>query len=141
MSSLGLLELAAQAELLRLKQEGRRMARMSALMAAAGVFALFALALLHLAALAWLSQHTGSIAAALWVTLADVIVAGLLLVLSRRKPDAVAKEALRIRRRAIQELSAGSVIGDVVRLVRRNHPAHEIGGILAESLLRAIARR
>ncbi len=141
MSSLGLLELAAQAELLRLKQEGKRVARMSALMAAAGLFALFALALLHLAALAWLAQHTGHIAAALWIMLADVVVAGVLVVLSRRGPDAVAQEALRIRRRAIDELSVGSALGNVVRLARRNHPAHEIGGMLAESLVRAIARR
>jgi len=140
-SSLRLLEVAAQAELLRLKQEGKRMARMSALVVAAGLFALFALALLHIAALAWLAQHTGPAAAALWVMLADLVVAGVLLVLSRRKPDPVALEALRIRRRAIEELSIGSALGDVVRIVRCNHPVLEIGRMLAESLMRAISRR
>ncbi len=141
MSSLRLLEVAAQAELLRLKQEGKRMARMSALMAAAGLFALFALALLHIAALLWLAQHSSPTAAALWVMLADIVLAAVLFFASRRKPDPIALEALRIRRRAIEELSVGSALGDVVRLARRNHPAHEIGGMLAESLVRAIARR
>jgi hypothetical protein len=140
-SSLRLLEVAAQAELLRLKQEGKRMARMSALMAVAGLFALFALALLHIAALVWLSRHTGPVAAALWVMLADLVLAGVLVFISRMKPDPIALEAQRIRRRAIQELSAGSAFGDVMRLARRNHPAHEIGGMLAESLVRVIARR
>ena len=141
MSSLRLLEVAAQAELLRLKQEGKRMARISALVVAAGLFALFALALLHIAALTSLAQHTGPAAAALWVMLADLVVAGVLLVLSRRKPDPVALEALRIRRRAIEELSIGSALGDVVRIVRCNHPALEIGRMLAELLMRAISRR
>jgi len=140
-SSLRLLEVAAQAELLRLKQEGKRMARMSALIAGAGLFALFALALLHIAALAWLAQHTGATAAALWVMLADLVVAAILLVLSRRKPDPIALEALAIRRRAIEQLSVGSPLGVVVRIVRCNHPAREIGRVLAESLVRAISRR
>jgi len=140
-SSLRLLEVAAQAELLRLKQEGKRMARMSALIAGAGLFALFALALLHIAALAWLAQHTGATAAALWVMLADLVVAAILLVLSRRKPDPIALEALAIRRRAIEQLSVGSPLGVVVRIVRCNHPAREIGRLLAESLVRAISRR
>jgi hypothetical protein len=140
-STLGLLEVAAQAELLRLKQEGKRMARMSALVAAAGLFALFALALLHIAALVWLAQHVGPVAAAFGVMVADLVVAAILYFVSRMKPDPIAFEAQRIRRRAIHELSAGSALGDVVRLARRNHPAHEIGGLLAESLVRAIARR
>jgi hypothetical protein len=140
-SSLRLLEVAAQAELLRLKQEGKRMVRMSALMAAAGLFALFALALLHIAALVWLSELTGPVAAAIWVMVADLVIAAILYFVSRMKPDPIALEAQRIRRRAIQELNAGSALGDVVRLARRNHPAHEIGGMLAESLVRAIARR
>jgi hypothetical protein len=141
MAAVRLLEIAAQAEALRLRREARRAVVMAALCAAAGMFVLFALALLHLAALIWLSRTTGPVTAALWLMLGDVVVAGLLFVLSRRKVDPIATEALRIRRRALEELSAGSVLGDVVRLVRRNHPAHEIGGVLAESLVRAITRR
>ena len=141
MAAIRLLEVAAQAEALRLRRETRRMVVMAALCAAAGVFVLFALALLHLAAWLWLARTTGPVAAALWIVLGDAVVAGVLLVFSRRRADPIATEALRIRRRALEELSAGSVLGDLVRLVRRNHPAHEIGGVLAESLVRAITRR
>ena len=70
-----------------------------------------------------------------------VVVAAILLVLSRRKPDPIALEALAIRRRAIEQLSVGSPLGVVVRIVRCNHPAREIGRLLAESLVRAISRR
>ena len=141
MAAIRLLEVAAQAEALRLRRETRRMVVMAALSAAAGVFVLFALALLHLAAWLWLARTTGPVAAALWIMLGDAVVAGVLLVFSRRRADPIATEALRIRRRALEELRAGSVLGDLVRLVRRNHPAHEIGGALAESLVRAITRR
>lgn len=140
-TSFKLLEVAAQAELLRWKQEARRIARNSALMAGAGLFLLFALALLHVAALVWIAGHTGYAAAALWVTLGDVIIAAILFVASRKKTDAVAMEALRIRRRAIHELGASTVAGDVVRVIRRDQPAHTIGGSIAETLVRTVVRR
>jgi hypothetical protein len=140
-SGFRLLEVAAQAEALRLRREARRMLVMAVLAASAGLFALFALGLLHLAAWVWLAGKAGPAAAALWVMLADLVVAGILYVASRRREDPIATEALRIRRRALEEFSAGSALGDLVRLVRRNHPAHEIGGVLAESLVRAVTRR
>jgi hypothetical protein len=89
----------------------------------------------------WLARLAGPAGAALWVMLADLVIAGILFLVSRRREDPIATEALRIRRRALEEFSAGSALGDVARLVRRNHPAHEIGGVLAESLVRAVARR
>jgi len=42
---------------------------------------------------------------------------------------------------ALQEFRAGSLLGALLRLVRRRHPAHEAGGLLAEPLLRAFGRR
>ena len=63
LASAKLLEVAAQAELLRLKQEGRRIARNTAMMAAATLFVLFALAMLHVAAVAWIATRTGTPAA------------------------------------------------------------------------------
>jgi hypothetical protein len=136
-----LLEVAAQAEALRLRREARRMVVIAVLAALAVLFALFALGLLHMAAWVWLARLAGPAGAALWVMLADLVIAGILFLVSRRREDPIATEALRIRRRALEEFSAGSALGDVARLVRRNHPAHEIGGVLAESLVRAVARR
>lgn len=141
LASAKLLEVAAQAELLRLKQEGKRVARNAAMMAAAALFVLFALAMLHAAAIAWIATHTGLPAAALWVALGDVILAGILFALSRRKTDPIAMEALRIRRRALHEIGTGTVLGDMARIVRRDRPANTLGGSIAQSLVRAVARR
>lgn len=141
LTSVKLLEVAAQAELLRLKQEGKRLARNSALMAAAGLFVLFALALLHVAAVAWIATHTGTAPAALWVMLGDAIIAVVFFLFSRKKTDPVAMEALRIRRRALHEVGAGTMMGDVVRMVRRDQPARTIGGSIAETLVRTVTRR
>ena len=141
MLSLRLLEVAAQAEILRWKQEARRWARNAAMMAGAGLFGLFALALLHIAAWVWLAEHTGPAAAALWVMLADLVIAAVLYFLGRSRRDPVAAEAVRVRQRALEELRAGTVLGDVVRLARRRHPGHELGGMLAESLARTVGRR
>lgn len=141
LTSAKLLEVAAQAELLRLKQEGRRIARNTAMMAAAALFVLFVLAMLHAAAVAWIATHTGYAVAALWVALGDALVAALLFALSRRKTDPIAMEALRIRRRALQEIGTGTMLGDVVRIVRRDRPASTLGGSIAQSLVRSITRR
>ena len=141
LASAKLLEVAAQAELLRLKQEGKRIARNTAMMAAAALFVLFVLAMLHAAAIAWIATHTGVAAAALWVALGDAIIAVILFALSRRKTDPIAMEALRIRRRALQEIGTNTVLGDVARIVRRDRPAHTFGGSIAQSLMRSITRR
>ncbi len=141
LASAKLLEVAAQAELLRLKQEGRRVARNTAMMAAAALFILFALAMLHAAAVAWIATHTGYPAAALWVALGDAVIAGILFALGRRKTDPIAMEALRIRRRALAEIGANTMLGDVARIMRRERPAHTLGGSLAQSLVRSITRR
>ncbi len=141
LTSAKLLEVAAQAELLRLKQEGKRIARNTAMMAAAALFVLFALAMLHAAAVAWIATRTGYPAAALWVALGDVILAAILFALGRRKTDPVAMEALRIRRRALHEIGTGTVLGDVASIVRRDRPASSFGGSIAQSLVRAVAGR
>lgn len=141
LASAKLLEVAAQAELLRLKQEGKRIARNSAMMAGAALFILFAVAMLHAAAVAWIATYTGYPAAALWVALGDAILAGILFALSRRKTDPIAMEALRIRRRALHEIGANTVLGDMARIVRRDRPAQTLGGSIAQSLVRSITRR
>ena len=141
LTSAKLLEVAAQAELLRLKQEGKRIARNSAMMAGAALFVLFAIAMLHAAAVAWIATHTGMPAAALLVALVDVILAGVLFALGRRKTDPVAMEALRIRRRALHEIGTGTVVGDIMRILRRDRPARSLGGSIAQSLVRSVTGR
>ena len=141
LTSARLLEVAAQAELLRLKQEGKRIARNTAMMAAAGLVVLFAIAMLHLAAVAWIAPHTGMPLAALLVALADLVLAAILFALGRRKTDPVAIEALRLRRRALHEIGTGTMLGDVARIVRRDRPASTLGGSIAQSLVRAVSGR
>ncbi len=140
-TSAKLLEVAAQAELLRLKQEGKRLGRNAALMTAAALLVLFALAMLHVAAVVWLAPHTGTLAAALWVALGDIILAAIVFALGRRKTDPIAMEALRIRRRALHEIGTATMLGDMVRFVRRDRPAGTLGGSIAQSLVRAVQRR
>ena len=141
LASAKLLEVAAQAELLRLKQEGKRIARNSAMLAAATLFILFALAMLHVAAVAWLAARTGFPAALLWVALGDVSLAAILLALGRRKTDKVAMEALGIRRRALQAIGTGTIVGDLMHIFRCDHTARTFCGSIAQSLLRSVTGR
>lgn len=140
-TSAKLLEIAAQAELLRLKQEGKRIGRNAAMMGAAALLVLFALAMLHAAAVVWIAPHTGTPAAALWVALGDIIIAAILFTLGRRKTDPIAVEALRIRRRALHEIGTATMLGDMARIVRGDRPASTLGGSIAQSLVRAVQRR
>ncbi len=141
MSGLRLLEVAAQAEMLRLRQEARRLARMAALLVAAAVFALFALAWLHTAAWAAIAAEAGPVVAALWVMLADAVIATILLLVSRRGPGPAELEALHIRRLAMAELRTGSLLGDILQVVRSQHPIQGFGVLVVEALMRAAGRR
>ncbi|MCX7377397.1 MAG: phage holin family protein [Alphaproteobacteria bacterium] len=141
LASAKLLEVAAQAELLRLKQEGRRIARNTAMMAAATLFVLFALAMLHVAAVAWIATRTGTPAAVLWVALGDAILAAILFALGRRKTDKVALEALNIRRRALHEIGTATMVGDMLRIFHRDRPARTLCGSIVQSLIRSVTGR
>lgn len=141
LASATLLEVAAQAELLRLKQEGKRIARNMAMMAAATLFVLFALAMLHVAAVAWLATRTGTPAAMLWVALGDVIIATILFALGRRKTDKVALEALTIRRRALHEIGTATILGDMMRIFHPDRPAGTLCGSIVQLLIRGITGR
>jgi len=137
-----LLEVAAEAEALRLRREARRVTVQVVLCSVAGAFALLAVGLLHLAVLVTVARHHGLVTAALWMALVDLMVAGVLIAVSRiRRVDPIALEALRIRRRALEEISTGSVIGGVLRVVGRGHGAHAMGAMLIESLIRSFTRR
>lgn len=118
MRSLRLLEVAAQAEALRLRCQAAGMARSAAFAAVAGLFGLFMLALLHLAALLWLAEDHGELRAVLYVAAADAVIAGLFLLVARRnKYRRVADEALEIRRDSLRMVRHSSPVNEVTNLV------------------------
>ena len=135
MRSLRLLGVAAEAEALRLKREGGALARSAVLMAVAALFGLVALGLLHLAAWIWLEDSQGELWATLWVALADIVLMAVLLLLSRRRYDPVAQEALMLRRQAVAQLRAVSPMSEAMGLLRWRTAA-EIGGLIAEQFLK-----
>ncbi|MBS7810383.1 phage holin family protein [Roseococcus pinisoli] len=118
MRSLRLLGAAAEAEALRLKREAGSFARSTLLQVAAGLFGLAALGLLHVAAWLWLQPSQGALWATLWLALADLVVMGVLLLLSRRRYDPVAQEALMLRRQTMAQLRAVSPMDEALSLVR-----------------------
>lgn len=118
MRSLRLIEVAAQAEALRLRCQAAGMARSAALAAVAGVFGLFMLALLHLAAILWLAEDHGALRAVLYVAAADLVLAGIFLLVARRnKYRRVADEAREIRRDSLRMLRHASPVGEVANIV------------------------
>lgn len=135
MRSLRLLGVAAEAEALRLKREAATLARSTVLQVAAGLFGLVALGLLHAAAWIWLERSQGSLWATLWLALADLVVMGLLLLLSRRRYDPVAHEALMLRQQAMAQLRAVSPMDEALSLVRWRWAA-EMVALVAEQVLR-----
>ncbi len=135
MRSLRLLGVAAEAEALRLKREAGALARSTLLQAAAALFGLIALGLLHAAAWIWLAETQGTLWAFLWLALGDLVLMVLLLLVSRRRPDPVAQEALMLRRQTMAQLRAVSPMDEAMSLVRWR-TAVEIGGLVFERFLR-----
>lgn len=142
MRSLRLLEVAAQAESLRLRCQAAGAARSAAFIVAASVFGLFALALLHLAAVIWLAPRHGALAAVLYVVGADVVL-GLLLVLAarRNKYKRVAEQAKELRRDSLRMLRHVSPVNEVMILIPWRGLAIGIAGRLFARLLRGRRRR
>jgi hypothetical protein len=95
---LNLLGVAAQAEGLRLRRAASGTARRAGWLAGAAFFAVAAVGLAHVAALAWLEPRYGLAAACGIVALADLALAGTFAFMGRQRRDAVAEEALRVRR-------------------------------------------
>ncbi|WP_421993721.1 hypothetical protein [Roseococcus sp.] len=131
MRSLRLLGLAAEAETLRLKREAGAFARTTLLQVAAALFGLVALGLLHGAAWMWLRESQGAIWATLWLALADLVVMGVLLLLSRKRHDPVAQEALMLRRQTMAQLRAVSPMNEALSLVKWRS-AVEVGGMVLD---------
>lgn len=103
---LRLLATAAQAEAILLKRQGASVGRAVVLGGIAGVFGLLALVLLEVAGWLWLLELYGPIQATLFLALANVAVAGLLLLMARGGRDKVAEEARQLRQQSLALLTA-----------------------------------
>jgi len=141
MRALELLSAAAQAETLRLKRGAAGSARGAIFSAVAGLFGLAALAMLHVAGWLALAAEYGAIYASLGVAAVDLVLAGVLLLIGRRKSDPVADAALAIRQRALAELREAPLMGNVMSLFGSRLPASMISGAVVEGLVRAFAKR
>ena len=141
MRSLRLLEVAAQSESLRLRRKAEGMGRKAVLFAAAAVFGVVALGLLHAAAWMALAEYQGRLLATLILALSDGVLMGVLLWLGRSRADPVAAEALRLRRYAMTEMGLLSPTDEAGRLLTWRLAARELGGLVADLAVRAIARR
>lgn len=130
MRTLRLLAAAAEAEGLRLKRTGAAFGRRAALTSVAAVCGLGALVMLHIAGWHYLLPQLGPAGAAGAVALADLVIAGIFLILARPRFDPVAQEALMLRREMMRAATAPSAIG--ASLWR---PAMSLGSIIANIVL------
>ena len=129
MRTLQLLATAAEAEGLRLKREGAAIGRRAAMTAVAAICAVAALIMVHVAGWSLLVLPLGPAGAAGAVALADLLVAGLFLLLARPRFDPVAQSALLLRREMVR---AALGPGSGWSLLR---PAISLGGRVAEIFL------
>jgi len=105
MRLLSLVRAAWQAEGLYLRRSSRGYVIQAGFGIVAAVFALMLLLMLHIAGFAALVPSQGPVWAALIVGAVDLVLAGLLGILARRRPrDAIAEEALALRQAAMRQM-------------------------------------
>jgi len=141
MRSLRLLEVAAEAEGLRLRRIAAGSARSAALVVVAAVFGFAVLCLLHAALWMELAARQDALAATLWLAALDAVIVLALLLMARRRRDPIGVEALALRRAALAELGRLSPVGEALSLFRPRRASEEVGLILFEGLLRRLTRR
>lgn len=141
-----LLQLAAQAEMLRWKRTGRGYAIQAGLGAGAAVFALMMLLMLHLAAFQWLARPPvlGPVLGALALAGVDLVLAGLFGFLAVRGGlDPVAVEAERVRDNALRQIGDQTARAAVVLPMVRSASAKKglFGAAITALAVGLIARR
>jgi hypothetical protein len=115
-----LAEIAARAEVLRLRALARRQAGRAVLAAVAAVFLLAALMGAHAAAAIALSEWVRPVYAVLIVAGADLLMALIFALLARRdRPGQAEREALALRRQVRQQLALQTLLSALLRLLRR----------------------
>jgi hypothetical protein len=139
--ALRLLGVAAQAEGLRMRRGAARGIRGAVLTGAAVSFGAAALLLFHVAAWLWLAARWDAVAASLLLGLADAVLAAFLLLLARDRPDPVADAALLIRQESLREAARVPLISETVELLSGRSVTALLGGVVAEGIRHALARR
>ncbi|CAH2604252.1 conserved protein of unknown function [Rhodovastum atsumiense] len=122
MRTVSLARVAAQAEILRLRRQGRRTAIRAALGAVAGIFLIAALAALHVAAVLALVPRFEPITAVLIVAGGDVVIMVVLGLLALRdRPDRIEREAEEVKHTALVQLqetvAMAALVGPALRMV------------------------
>lgn len=112
-----------------------------ALQATAAGFGLVAVGLLHGAGWLALADRYGAVMACLGLAVLDLLLAGVLLLLARRRVDPVALEALHMRKLALARLDGQSVVNEGLAALGWRVPAMAAAGLVVERLIRAIIRR
>lgn len=135
-----LLGVAAQAESLRLRRNAGSVARRAGWLAGAALFGVAAVGLAHVAAIAWLEPRHGVAAACGIVALGDLVLAGLLVVLGRTRPDPVAAEALAVRRMMLNAATRNPV-RDAAAAALGSAPAPVLGALAGEAIATWLRRR
>jgi Putative Actinobacterial Holin-X, holin superfamily III len=122
MRTVNLARVAAQAEVLRLRRQGRRMAFRAGYGAVAGIFVLAFLVAAHVAIVLALEPHVQLLPAVLIVSAGDLVIALILGWLAARGgPDAIEREAMQVKETALAQLretlALTTVVGPALRLV------------------------
>lgn len=141
MQTLRLLGAAAEAEGLRLRREAAGVTRRAGWLAATALFGIAGLAAAHVAAIAGLAPDWGLAGAAGLVALGDLVLAGLLFAMGRRRPDPMAEEALILRRTALAAATAQPPIQTALGLIAGSTPLQAVGATLGQALARWVERR
>jgi hypothetical protein len=134
-----LLGVAAQAEGLRLRRTAEVTVMRAVWLAAAAVFGLVAIGLAHAAAVAWLAPDYGLAAAFGMVALADLVVAGLLALMSRRRRDPVIEEARMLRQTMLAAATSNPLRNAAALAV--SAPAPVLGALAGEAVAAWLRRR
>jgi len=140
MRLLSFLGVAAQAEGLRLRRNAALSVQRGAWMAGAAMFITAAVALAHVAAIAALEPRFGIAGACGIVALADLVLAGLMALLSRRRHDAVAAEALLLRQTMLLA-AARNPVRDATMAFLGNAPGPVLGAIAGEAIALWLRKR
>ena len=141
MRLLQMLGVAMQAEGIVLRREIRGTVRQAGWIAFAFLFGVAAVVTAHIAAVTQLMPIYGMAAAAAIVAVADVVIAGILLLLARRRVDPVAEEARALRETMLAAVTRRDPMRDALGLAMHGGAAPLIGAVAADVFAAWLKRR
>lgn len=141
MRVLQMLDVAAQAEGVRLRREATGFVRRAGWIAVASIFGTAALITAHVAAVAQLVPPYGLAAAAGMIAAGDLVLAAIFALLARRRPDPVAEEARALRQTMLAAVGARNPLRDALGLAATKAAVPLIGAVTAEAVAGWLRRR